>query len=165
MVLSSKHYEEVWDRVYDTLHFRPTVDNTVVPFKISAPYTIYGIGISNECDLETFHRLITEAFINCTTPGELMYALDWQHDAFLFNPRNSEQMQSTYVENSKYLDGGYFACFPDYYPDGDYYLFVSKDFNWGYFTHPWQKKAWVFGKRMVQLMRENSQKLGFLECD
>ena len=163
MVLSSEHYEEVWERVYDTLHFRPTVDNTVVPFKISAPYTIYGIGISNECDLETFHRLITEAFINCTTPGELMYALDWQHDAFLFNPRNSEQMQSTYVENSKYSDGGYFACFPDYYPDGDYYFFIDEQFRFGYLSHPWREEVWIFGICLIAEFESIYKQLGWVK--
>lgn len=163
MVLLDERYEEVWDKVYDTLHFFPTTGNTVLPFKISAPHTVFGISCSKECELREFHRLITEAFINCTAPGELLYALDWQHSAFLFDPRKPEQMESIYVEDSKYSDGGYWACFPDYYPDGDYYFFIDEQFRFGYLSHPWREEVWVFGDCLISEFESIYKQLGWVK--
>ena len=29
--------------------------------------------------------------------------------------------------------------FPEYYPDGDYHFFVSKEWSFGLYGHPWKK--------------------------
>ena len=163
MVLLDECYKRVWDKVYDTLHFIPTTDNTVVPFKISAPYTVFGINCTCECELKEFQRLITGAFINCTAPGELLYALDWQHAAFLFDPRKSEQMESIYVDDSNYPDGGYYAYFPDFYPDGDYYFFIDEQFRFGYLSHPWREEVWVFGDCLISEFESIYKQLGWVK--
>ncbi len=163
MVLSDKQYREVWDKVYDMLHFRPTVDIAVAPFAITAPYIVFDIGCSNELDFEDFHRLITETFIKCTTPGGLLYALDWQHAAFLFDPRNPKEMESIYIEDSRYSGGGHWAYFPDYYPDGDYYFFIDKQFRFGYLSHPWREEVWIFGECLIAEFESIYKQLGWVK--
>ena len=96
------------------------------------------------------NSLITNAFTKCTNPGECIYALDWQHSAFLYDPRNADEQQSVFVSDEKYMGGGYNAYFPGYYPDGDYYFFISEDFRFGYLTHPWREEAWVFGDELIK---------------
>ena len=149
MLLSDEQYRKVWDKVYGALHFRPSVDISVVPFTISAPYTVFDIRHTYECATEEFDHLITKAFIKCTKPGEQLYALDWQHSAFLFDPRDPKQMESIHIADSRYFGGGYLAFFPAYYPDGDYYFFIDEQFRFGYLSHPWREEIWVFGESLI----------------
>lgn len=90
-----------------------------------------------------------------------MYALDWQHTCFKYNPRIIDYNEyPVFVKydvpiKNEYVDWeGYNVWFPTFYPDGDYYFFIAKDFSWGYLTHPWLKKAYVFGDCLRELMLE-----------
>ena len=155
MVLNNEQHNAVWDRVKEKLHFFPACfdRNSGVlfpPFVIEQNYVVYGIENTNDDGTEGMESLISKAFIKCTKPEECMYALDWQHSAFLYNPRNAEERQSVFVHDERYLGGGYTAYFPDYYPDGDYYFFISEDFRFGYLTHPWREEAWVFGDELIK---------------
>lgn len=149
MLLTDEQYREVWDKVYDTLHFRPSIDTTVIPFSITAPHTVFDISRSDEFAFENFDHLITEAFIKCTPHGKQLYALDWQHSAFIFDPKDPQQMKSVYIEDSRYMGGGYYAFFPTYYPDGDYYFFIDEQFCFGYLSHPWRQEVWIFGEPLI----------------
>lgn len=162
MLLTDEQYREVWDKVYDTLHFRPSIDTTVIPFAITAPHAVFDISGSDEVTFEKFDHFITEAFIKCTTPGEQLYALDWQHCAFLFDPRDSQQMESFYIEDSRYFGGGYDAFFPTYYPDGDYYFFIDEQFRFGYLSHPWRQEVWIFGECLVDEFESIYKQLGWM---
>ena len=168
--------KEIWDKIYSLFCFSPDYYNKSQPsftfpqhIKYVKTHDISGMcQVLNPHDVDGNYRTTVQIdtlktiFAECMDEDDFIYALDWHHSCFKYDPRVKEPyeyyMMYETLEDTR-------AYFPFFYPDGDYYLFVSKDFNWGYFTHPWQKKAWVFGKRMVQLMRENSQKLGFLECD
>lgn len=149
MLLTDEQYRNVWDTVYDTLHFRPSIDTAVIPFVISMPHIVFDISRTKDFAFDGLENLITHAFIKCTVPGKQLYALDWQHAAFLFDPRDPQQMESIYIEDSRYFGGGYFAFFPAYYPDGDYYFFIDKQFRFGYLSHPWRQEVWLFGESLI----------------
>ena len=68
------------------------------------------------------------------------------------------------MPDERYGGGGYNIYFPEFYPNGDYYFFIAKDFRWGYLTHPWLKKAWVFGDNLMRLFQKYSNELSFIEC-
>lgn len=36
------------------------------------------------------------------------------------------------------------------FPNGDYYFFIHKDFEWGYLGHPWERTITVFGKELIK---------------
>lgn len=150
MLLDEHSYRMIWDRVYDVLNFRPSIDTKIIPFSIEEPHIVYDISRTNDLDCEQFCSLITNAFLNCTTPGELLYALDWHHSAFLFDPRITEQMKSQYIEDSRHPGVEYVAYFPGYYPDGDYYFFIDEHFRFGYLSHPWRKEVWIFGNCLMK---------------
>ena len=150
MLLSDEQYRKVWDKVDDTLHFCPSVDTRITPFAIAAPYKVYDIRSSEETAPDDIEQLITQTFINCTSPGEQLYALDWQHSAFLFDPRIPVTQKSVYLGEHPFLPGhGLYAHFPCYYPDGDYYFFIDEQFRFGYLSHPWREEIWIFGECLI----------------
>lgn len=161
MLLTNEQHRNVWDWVYDTLHFCPSVDTAVMPFTIEASHKVFDISSSDAFTFENFDHLITEAFIKCTSPGEQIYALDWQHSAFLFDPRDPQQMESIYTEDSRYFSGGYLAFFPAYYPDGDYYFFIDEHFRFGFLSHPWRQEVWIFGDKIISEFEKIYKQFGW----
>ncbi len=158
MLLSDSESKTVWQRVYDTLHFKPSINSDVIPFKLDVPYVIFDISSINH---EVIDSKISEILVECTLENEYLYALDWQHSNFKFNPRNKDEQQDTYVTDDRYFGGGYNAYFPSFYPDGDYYFFLASDFRFGYLGHPWQNKIWIFGEKLIEAIKKNAQLLGF----
>ena len=168
MILNDEQYKAVWDRVDKELQFFPNCadrhsDTLFPPFVIDKNHIIYGIENTNDEETEGMETLISQAFIKCTKPGERIFALDWQHSAFLYDPRNADEQQSVFVSDEKYMGGGYNAYFPDYYPDGDYYFFISEDFRFGYLTHPWRKEAWVFGDELIEEFERFYKSIGWIK--
>ena len=167
MLLKDKQYKAVWDRVDKELKFFPNCSDRnsgalFPPFVINKNYVVYGIENTND-DISQMNSLITNAFIKCTNPGERIFALDWQHSAFLYDPRNADEQQSVFVSDEKYMGGGYNAYFPGYYPDGDYYFFIAEDFRFGYLTHPWRKEAWVFGDELIEEFERFYKSIGWIK--
>lgn len=165
MLLNEEERRRVWDRVDGELNFFPncagrSFEFHIPPFEIKGNHVVYAIENTDD-DISRMNSLITNAFINCTKPGERIFALDWQHSAFLFNPRNPEEQESIYVKDARYFGGGYNAYFPDYYPDGDYYFFISEDFRFGYLTHPWREEAWVFGDELIKEFESFYESIGW----
>ena len=165
MILNDEQYKAVWDRVDNELKFFPNCSNRnskalCPPFVINKNYVVYGIENTND-NISQMNLLITNAFIKCTKPGECIYALDWQHSAFLYDPRNAGEQQSVFVSDERYTGGGYNAYFPNYYPDGDYYFFISEDFRFGYLTHPWREEAWVFGDDLIEEFERFYKSIGW----
>ena len=155
MLLNDEQYRAVWDRVDKELNFFPNCADRdsfslFPPFSIKADYVIYDIENTNDDEAGEFETLILNAFIKSTAPGERIYALDWQHSAFIFDPRKPEEQKSVFVPDDRCFGGGYNAYFPGFYPDGDYYFFISEDFRFGYLTHPWREEAWVFGNELIK---------------
>src|SRR5205814_487330 len=76
-----------------------------------------------KCTLEAvaadLNYQMLRALQSCTAPGERVYALDWQHPCFWFDPR-----------------GGVASGEPKEWavpvlPDGDHYVFLAKDLRFG----------------------------------
>ena len=161
MVLSEQEYNYVWEKVYNELGFHPSVYEDIVPFSVSMPYVVYDISKTASKSIEDSDALITEAFIACTNSGELMYALDWQHAGFLFDPRDLTPPMCEFVEEPRFDNGGYYAVFPSYYPDGDYYFFIDRQFRFGYLSHPWREEVWIFGEELISAFDKIYTRLGW----
>lgn len=69
-----------------------------------------------------------------------LYALDWQHDSFVFSPRDYQNLVKEYYDEER----GCNVYFPNFYPDGDYYFFLDPEWRYGVFGHPWLKQIAVF---------------------
>lgn len=60
---------------------------------------------------------------------EFIYALDWQYELFLLIIPLINQWDRWTIKP---------------FPDGDYYIFLPKDFRWGILTHPWEETICIF---------------------
>ena len=167
LIDSTQEYDEVWDKVYTMLKFKPSCSyrghmmTGNLPFKIDLPYSVYAIENMTDKQLDLMDKLVRNSLIMSTDGRKKWYALDWQHSAFKFNPENMEEQQSFWVEDEKYFGGGYNAYFPSFYPDGDYYFFIDEDFENGYLGHPWRQEVWIFGTKLQEEIKNIYQKIGW----
>ena len=159
-------YQQIWDRVYSQLSFSPSAQYkghsfaVPLPFSIKGPHSVYAIESLTDDRIDLLNTTMQEIFIRITAPGQRLYALDWQHSAFLYDPRDPSQQKSTRVKNARYPDGEYFAFFPSIYPDGDYYFFIEENFAFGCLGHPWRQELWLFGPDLLKGSDQPLQSLG-----
>ncbi|MCR5806588.1 MAG: DUF2716 domain-containing protein [Oscillospiraceae bacterium] len=168
MVITDRQaYDEIWDKVYDILKFSPSYYDQShsmqikLPFQINRPYVVYGIENMTEAQTDLLNDTIRDIFIRITGEGKRIYALDWQHSAFLYDPGDISEQQSQFVKDGRYSGGGYNAYFPSFYPDGDYYLFIEESFEFGYLGHPWRQEIWVFGEKLITEIGKVYDKFGW----
>lgn len=159
-------FNKVWDRVERELGFRPGVVRAhdfsgQLPFGLPGAYAVYGIEDMTLEQIDLLEELARGIFAETAGAGERVYALDWHHSAFLYDPRNLEEQQSFRVKDERYMGGGYFACFPSFYPDGDYYFFIDEKFRFGCLGHPWRREIWIFGEALLPRFERVHQRLGW----
>lgn len=159
-------YDKIWDWIYKNLNFSPSVYKEHdfadgYPFQIPFVHTIYGIDRMNNLQLDIMDDVVEQALLNATKEGKRLYALDWQHSGFLYNPRIEDEKKSAWVDDINLPNGGYNAFFPCFYPDGDYYFFIDEHLEFGYLSHPWRKEVWIFGEALVKEFEKIYLKLGW----
>jgi len=94
----------------------------------------------SEVFYKRFIELGSMILIESTKPGERLYGLDWQHECFDFDPREGMKEPGLFV--------------PGFIPDGDYYIFMTKDYKNCWFSHPWEESVTIYGELMVQAAME-----------
>ena len=104
---------------------------------------------------------IRKIFIKITEPGQKIYALDWHHSSFLYDPRDFSEQKCCVVKDERYTNREYNAYFPSFCPDGDYYFFIEENFEFGYLGHPWRKEIWIFGCDLIKEIEQVYQELGW----
>ena len=163
-ILEEPEVRAIWDRIYGELHFQPSIQLGVQPFSLSEPYLILALADAAEEQLDKLFAEVPRAFSDCLGEDEWMYALDWQHSGFRYDPRRPVTEHDHWVEDERYsgiLGGGYNAYFPDFYPDGDYYFFVQQDLKWGWLGHPWRREIWIFGSPLLDALSPMLEELSF----
>ena len=163
LIDDTPEYDLIWDKVYETLKFTPSMDKSIVPFEIEEEYAIYSFDFDEitEKQIDMMKEVIENIFANISKDDTKMYALDWHHSAFLYNPKNPEEQKSFWKEDDRYMGGGYNAYFPSFFPDGDYYFFIDEKFRLGYLGHPWRQEVWVWGEELITKMDEIYSIIGF----
>ena len=150
VITDKEVYQKIWDTLYTEYSFFPSVDSGKHWLKPNGVFRTYRFQASwNEKQ---------EALINsilCKTVGKEMYALNWHHDCFTFDP--NENIPTGYMYHDKERDCNVY--FPDYYPDGDYHFFVSKDWKFGLYGHPWRKELIVVGEELIDEIENNLKDL------
>ena len=162
-ILSEAECDYVWDKVHAEFQFRPGNDSQIRPFVFKTPVDAYDISDSPLWrDDDVANEIIRAGFAGCMQNDDYMYALDWQHTGFRYNPLITDALDyPVFVEDNRYAGGGYNVYFPPFYPDGDYHFFIGRDFTWGYLTHPWLKQAFIFGRQLMAYFSASAEKLGF----
>ena len=105
-------YNALWDRVYQDFGFRPA---ETAWLKLPEPNRKYrAAGVWTEAQEKTVNSIFAGLGI------ENMYALDWQHDCFVFSPQENIPCGFSYYDAERDCN----VYFPSYYPDGDYFFFL-----------------------------------------
>ncbi len=139
-VLSNEEYNIVWDKFYTEFSFKPSINiwpsiqtnKRQLKLNISK---IFGETFSEE-KWNRFNELGELVLIEIVEPNGRIYALDWQHECFDFDPRKGLWEKDI---NS-----------PPLIPDGDYYIFLNKDFSNVWFGHPWEMSVTLIGDKIVR---------------
>lgn len=123
----------IWDRIYQAYCFSPQHEKWLCP---DTEYDVYRLGAIWD---ERQEAAVNAILCRCVRGG--IYALDWQHDCFLFDPHEHIPLGYQYYDAARDCN----VYFPSYYPDGDYHFFVAADWSAGLFGHPWRRELIVAG--------------------
>ncbi|MGO4548038.1 DUF2716 domain-containing protein [Paenibacillus sp. 2TAB23] len=141
ILLTDEEEKELWSKFNKVFHPRPS--KSIFPSYIPTPFIQYDISnCYTEEFIQDFEDKAASAFQNCTTPGEHIYALDWQHDCYLVDARKEFPRHVPWrVDNGEWIIS--------IYPDGDYHFFLASDFSWGILGHPWENTITIYGDKLL----------------
>ena len=118
-LLEEPEERAIWDRVYEELQFRPSVRENGPAFQVPEPWVVHGLPyFPIDEQYEAFEAAARETLAASLGEDDWIYALDWHHSGFRYDPRQPITERCFRVEDQRYSDGGYNACFPDFYPPG-----------------------------------------------
>ena len=142
-----EEYDRIWETVFTEFDFIPSPYPGVSAFEINRPHRSFRLPdlVWDEAQEALVERLMA------TLIHEEIYALDYNHLAYAYVPGEA---RSALADDEK---------FPTYYPNGDYYFFVAKDLSFGWLGHPWQKKLFLFGEKILHLLDGHELQLGLVE--
>ena len=156
--------ELAWDFVYDSLCFEPhryKFDKKVSIIKLPKPnvyystkkylfnrgekYSVYKAKMCKNLYSSLENKFLSVFKTLTKKKGERMYALDWQHDCYSFDP---------------FLPFERDGCFEEWlipaFPNGDHLFFLTKDFKNGIFGDGIHHSISFFGKEMVEQCKDLS---------
>jgi len=88
---------------------------------------------------EDLRKKFLKALIDITPEGEFIYVFDWQHQSYKFIPKE------TNINEFKI----------PILPDGDYYIYLTKNIKTGLFGHPWERTICIFGEGLIKSLKKN----------
>tara|TARA_R110002094_G_scaffold64192_6_gene74497 strand:+ start:321 stop:827 length:507 start_codon:yes stop_codon:yes gene_type:complete len=145
-------YDSVWEAFTGRFQFKPST--TQWPgFAEPADSRTYAIGhVYGDPDryahltLDLCTKLV-RALRRCIPVGDYVDVLDWQHESFRFWPHEPFE----------------FAAEDDWpipvLPNGDYYIFVARDFELGVLGHPWEQTICTFGSPLLEAFSQDPPEL------
>ena len=149
---ADKRYDYVWNKLHSEFRFQPSVEQLDNPW-ISVPFENKKYHLNAHWN-EDQERLITNIFKDVVRSA--MYALDWRHDGFIFDLNEDIPYEFEYHDDKRNVN----VYFPTYYPDGDYFFFISLDWKYGLFGHPWRKEIVIMGEELIEKFDLHVDELG-----
>lgn len=151
--LTKKDYRYIWDWVYSELSFKPSVWARDWPSVYTrSPSLKFAIDFlwKGPYDRERHVGLMKKAietFIAITQEGETIFALNWQHECFYYDPRE--------LRVDGLLDDTSSIPVISFIPDGDYYIFITKNLQNVWFGHPWERSITLIGETLISAAAEH----------
>ena len=152
VIKDETEYLKIWDRVYAEYRFDREAGEWL---QLPLPHKRYRV---TQCWTEEQEQLVNGIFSRLCR-GQ-MYALDWQHDCFIFSPDEHIPPDFQFFDAERDCN----VCFPCYYPDGDFHFFLSADWQLGLFGHPWQAEIYVMGNELIAAFEAQKDLLGLTEA-
>lgn len=150
--ISDDESDAVWERFSREFAFRPSTDPRQWPgIRIPSASVTWDLAATwqrprhwspattlttFEVDTEALELMVMAALRDCTGPTASVYALDWQHADYRCFPHRVDDVRVEQWPVS-------------IVPNGDYHIFLDRDFQFGVFGHPWQATLSVFGEPLL----------------
>lgn len=137
--LDDTECRSIWNLVYTTFEFKPSVKPESWPsFREPEASVTWDLGplfadfvnAYEQTELEIAASL-REALELVSAVDGYVYALDWQHPGYRFNPSLASAPERTD------------SWLVPVIPNGDYYLFLTRDLRSGWLSHPWEQSQLV----------------------
>jgi Protein of unknown function (DUF2716) len=143
--LSEDEESMVWDVVYDGFRFQPSTAFSMWPgFDEPSPsVTFRRPDHWTDIEIDDLYVVMRKHLSTAVRSGEWLYALDWQHECFVYDPTKLDEWDVKMA-----FQGGLF-------PDGDYAITLSSDARFGTLGHPWEGTICVFGDELVRFVLEH----------
>lgn len=139
-------YDEAWVPFEARFKFKPNFYERTAPV----------IELADDClviDLEPIFRhegarfAAGEAAINAAALRSFVWllgddsltALDWQHTPYRYSPADHVLSSLEYMPIPVF-------------PNGDYYVHMSRGAGWGTFGHPWQQSLTIWGNELIDAL-------------
>ena len=136
--LSQEEEDHVWENFYRQFTFNPSI-NEFPGVMTTLPQKIFSIEkyLAGQLNFDRLEDLALVLFQSITVPGERLYSLDWQHQGYSFDPRQE-------IERNQFGE-----WIIPILPNGDYYIFLTKDFQNVWFGHPWEETITLIGHDLI----------------
>ena len=162
MKIPKENIDFIYDFINEDLKFHPNCKNDCffLPFSINRPFTVYDISKMTDSQIDLMYELIPNVIVSCLPAEHMVYAINWQHNTILYDPRDASKTQSEYPCIEQYNKDG-ILYYEDFYLDGDYLFFIEKFGRFAYLSHPWRQEIWVYGERFLSEIKKIHEQLGF----
>ena len=141
-LVSEKIESILWNKLYEKYKFSPETDKQGEWIKISGDIKIYYKDTPWTNKQENLINLFLENLVE-----DNMYAFDWQHDCFIFSPKEYIPYNFEYYDSDRKCQ----VYFPTYYPNGDYHLFFDKE---------WRNEVVIMGSELIKGFENKKFDLG-----
>lgn len=148
LILDNNLYDEIWNAMKEKFNYPKD-------FSCTEQFKRFKVTLWDEKQ----ESIVNEIFKKINT--EEIYALDWQHDCFIFNPHENIPFNTEWYDEDRDCN----VYFPTYYPNGDYYAFVSTDYSYGLMGHPWKNEIYVVGDKLIELFEIHKTELDLCEVN
>ena len=123
-------------------------------------HKIYMIDDNNDIVISEKFQFCINNIFDKIFKNETLYAIDWEHGTFEYSPK---EIGNVFGDNRDDLP------IPSYYPAGDDYFFVSKDFKKGILSIPgfgWTYSLmFVVGEDLIKAFDSVKTQIGLLDYD
>ncbi len=162
LTFDDEEHKNIWDKFYYEFNFRASIytkdwpgikePNPSVTYSIS---NIYG-GENGEGHYDKLNKNLQDCFLvyfqALTKDDDWIFVLDWQHTTHKFYPHIHFDLVSLYNELPVPLLNEWPTPI---LPNGDYFIFLEPNLEFGVFGHPWEQTMCIFGQKLIDLVEKN----------
>lgn len=152
--------KNIWNNFRYEFNFRASTDKKHWP-GINEPtpsitYSISDIYDQGEEHYQKLNKNLQDSFLAyfkaLINQDGWIYVLDWQHTTHKFYPHIPFDLVSLYNELPVPLLNEWPTPI---LPNGDYFIFLEPNLEYGVFGHPWEQTMCIFGQKLIDLVEKN----------